>query len=141
MKEQAGHRHTAIAAEAAKSTLILRAAGDGDSDGRSVVHRFSAQVCRGLLEYYFFANARINLVAEGILNSESHAYEWQSKMEGLVHSRVGHVAAKLSDKPDAKGLRAPDRTVRRKSTSSLLTDDLLSPESAVASDLTVERAS
>lgn len=139
--ENAGHRHTAIAAEAAKSTLILRAAGDGDSDGRSVEHRFAAQVCRGLLEHYFFANARINLVAEGILNSETHAYEWQSKMEGLVHSRVGHVATKLSDKPDAKGLRAPNRTVRRKSTSSLLAHDLLPLESAVASDPTVERAS
>ena len=130
VKTQAGHRHTANAAEAAKSTLILRAAGVGDSEHMPVAHRFAIQACKGLIEHYFFANARINLVAERILDSESAAYEWQSGIDELLRSRVGYVAAKLCEKPDAKGLRAPNRTVRRKSTSSLLTHDLLSSEPA-----------
>ena len=65
VKQFAGHRHTLVAAEAAKSTLILRDAGDGDSDRSSVVQQFAFQVCKGLTEHYFFANARINLVEQG----------------------------------------------------------------------------
>ena len=136
VKEQESHRHTVIAAEAAKSTLILRAAGDCDPKHTSVAHQFAVQACKGLIEHYFFANARINLVAEGVLDSEASAYEWQSGINELLRSRVGYVATRLCEKPDAKGLRAPKRTVRRKSTSSLLTHDLLSSEHALASSLT-----
>ena len=139
VKKFAGHRHTLVAAEAAKSTLILRDAGDGDSDRSSVVQQFAFQVCKGLTEHYFFANARINLVEQGVLATESNAYEWQSRVEELLRARIEHVAQKLSEDPEAKGLRAPNRTVRRQSTGSLLHQDLLSPEPDSAAVLTKER--
>ena len=136
VKEHGRHRHTLIAAEAAKSTLILREAMCDSSGSPSIVQQFGVQVCKNLIEHYFFANARINLVAEGVYATEAQTYEWQSRIEDLLMPRIENIAAQLCERPDAKGLRAPKRIVRRQSTSSLLDQDLTTggtaPPTAVA---------
>ena len=121
-----GHRHTRIAAGVAKSMLTRQDSGDVLGTARSIVKQFATRTCRSLLGHYFFAIARGNLIEEGVLANHSDAYRWQERVFDPLDTRIDQIGDKLSDNPDAKGLRAPDRTVPRQSTEHLLKDNLLS---------------
>ena len=128
VRRHEGHRHTQIAAGVAKSMLIRQAAGDGLGSARSIVEQFATRTCRSILGNYFFAIARGNLIEEGVRANDADAHIWQARVFDLLHPRMEQIADKLIDNPDARGLRAPDRTVGRESTEDLLNDNLLSQE-------------
>ena len=128
MREHAGHRHTKIAADVAKSMLNRQDAGDGLGSDRSIVKQLATRTCRRILGNCFFAIARINLIEEGVLANDADAYRWQEHVFDLLHPRLEQIADKVIDNPSANGLRAPDRIAPRRSTEYLLDDNLLSQE-------------
>ena len=123
-----GHRHTELAAQAAKSMLVEQAAGNGLPSGRSLVKELATRTCQGILDHYFFAIARDNLIAQGVHADHVSARHWQSRVEGLLDDRIERTAEKLINTPHAAGLRAPNRSVPRRPTEDLLHDNLLAPE-------------
>jgi len=82
-------------------------------------------VCEAIVEHYFFANARQNLVTEQKIADHERARQWQERIERLVRPDSGRVAEQLTRRPDANGLRAPARNVPRVPTNVLLEEDLL----------------
>lgn len=123
-----GHRHTEIAAQAAKSMLVEQAAGNGLTSGRSLAKELATRTCHGILDNCFFAIARDNLIAQGVQTDHVSARQWQSGVEGLLDDRIERTAEKLITTQHAAELRAPDRIVPRRPTEDLLTDNLLAPE-------------
>ena len=126
VREHEGHRHTMIAADVVRSILNHRAAGEGIGGDRLIANQLATRTCRAILGNYFFAIARGNLIEEGVLADAADAYRWQERVFDPLDTRIEQIADKLSGNPDAKGLRAPDRTVPRQSTEHLLKDNLLS---------------
>ncbi len=126
VRRHEGHRHTQIAAGVAKSMLTRQDSGHVPGSARSIVKQFATLTCRSLLDHYFFAIARGNLIEEGVLADHGDAYRWQERVFDPLDTRLDQIGDKLSDNPDAKGLRSPDRTVPRQSTEHLLNDNLLS---------------
>jgi len=120
-----GHRHTEVAAQAAKSILVQQAAGSGLHSDHSLAKELAIRTCHGLLDHYYFANARSNLIAEGVHADHAAARRWQSRVEGLLDDRIEKVAGMLVGNPQAVGLRAPRRTVPQLSTEELLNDNLM----------------
>ncbi len=128
LKMYGGHRHTEIAAHAARSILVQQAAGSGPRSDQSLVEEFATRTCHSLLEHYFFADARSKLIAQGVHIDHVAAREWQSGAEDLLSSRIEQIAKQLINDPRATALRAPKRTAPRRSTEDLLDDNLLSEE-------------
>ena len=63
VRERDGHRHTKVAAEVAKSLLVQKDAL-GSVDGiRPMATHLAEDTCTALVEHYFFATTRENLVA------------------------------------------------------------------------------
>ena len=125
VREHSGHRHTTIAAEVIKSLLIQQASAIGVLAFEDLALQLSIAVCSALVDHYFFANARQYLVAEGIIASPEEARQWQDRMEQLIQPAIDKIASHIGFTPDAKGLRAPRRMAKKKSTSSLLEEELL----------------
>ena len=120
-----GHRHTEVAAQAAKSILVQQAARNGIKGAQSSAKELSVRTCHDLVEHYFLANARSNLIAEAVHADHVEARQWQSRVEGLLADRIERIAEKLVANPRAVGLRAPRRTVPQQSTEDLLNDNLM----------------
>ena len=128
VRTHVGHRHTEIAAGVAKSLLIRQAADDGFGSDRAIVEHFATETCWGLLDNYFFANARCKLIEEGALADPAAAHRWQRQTHEDLRPRIERIAVELIGNPDAVGLHRPRRTAPLQSTKDLLNDNLLSQE-------------
>ena len=125
-----GHRHAKIAADVAKSLIVQWEAAGWDVEGAQIPARFAEASCSALVEHYFFANARQSLLAEGHFGSLEDGARWQGQVEEMLRPQLSRIVAKLVEKPDGSGLRAPNRLTRKKSTGDLLEENLLSVESS-----------
>ena len=117
--------HSKVAAEVAKSFLVQQDASAGAPSYEDAVRQLNSGVCVALVGHYFFANARQHLVAEGKIVDHGEAREWQAQIERVIQPPIEKIATQLVQRPDAKGLRAPRSMVRKKSTNSLLEEELL----------------
>lgn len=119
-----GELHTQIAGDVAKSMLAgTTESGSGSDD--STVDDLTVRTCWSILDCSYFAKARINLIEEGVFADLDGARRQELEVKDRLRSRVGKVAARLAEQPDARGLRTPNRTVPQQSTKELLDDDLL----------------
>ena len=112
-----GHRHTKIAAETAKSMII-------EDDGGVPAGTFEERACSAIFEHYFFAIARANLVAEGMVATQIEAIKRQRRVEHELRPQLKKLAEKLLRVTDVKTLRAPNKLTPTKRTRSLLNEDL-----------------
>lgn len=120
-----GHRHTKLAAEAAKFILVSQEGRTGPDAASDIAERFAVRACESIVEHKFFANARQYLVTEEKLPGHAAAYDWQHRLERLYQPALERIAGQLLESPSAEGLRAPRRTVPKDPTSALLHQDLL----------------
>ena len=125
VRDHHGHRHTKVAAEAAKFILVSQGALTGSGAASDVVEQFAVRTCESIIEHKFFGNARQHLVTEGKLPDHGAAYDWQHRLERLNQPALERIAGQLRESPSAEGLRAPRRTVPTESISTLLHEDLL----------------
>ena len=125
VRDHHGHRHTKVAAEAAKFILVSQGALTGSGAASDVVEQFAVRTCESIIEHKFFGNARQHLVTEGKLPDHGAAYDWQHRLERLNQPALERIAGQLLESPSAEGLRAPRRTVPTESISTLLHEDLL----------------
>ena len=125
VRDHHGHRHTKLAAEAAKFILVSRGALTGPSTASGIAEQFAVRTCESIIEHKFFANARQHLVTEEKLPDHGAAYDWQHRLERLNQPALERIAGQLLESPSAERLRAPRRTVPVESTSTLLYQDLL----------------
>ena len=125
VRDHHGHRHTKVAAEAAKFILVSQGALTGSGAASDVVEQFAVRTCESIIEHKFFGNARQHLVTEGKLPDHGAAYDWQHRLERLNQPALEQIAGRLLKNPGAERLRAPRRTVPLASTSTLLYQDLL----------------
>lgn len=125
VREYDGHRHAKIAADVAKSLIVQSLSGTAGVGG-DISTQFAARVCDAVMDNGFFARAGTSLVEEGRFSSAQEFREWQGKIEGMIEPSVAKVAKQLVQRPDAKGLRAPNRMSKKKTTSELLGENLLS---------------
>ncbi len=125
VRDHHGHRHTKLAAEAAKFILVSQEARTGSGTASDITEQFAVRTCESIIEHKFFANARQHLVTEEKLPGHAAAYEWQHRLERLNQPALKKIADQLLESPSAAGLRAPRRTVPVESTSVLLHQDLL----------------
>ena len=119
VQDHPDHTHTKIASDVAKSMIVH--IGEGP-----IALHFVERICNSILEHRFFANARQNLVAQDKLANYVEAQQWQSRVEQIMQPAITAIAEQISQNPDAKGLRAPNRIVKKESTSDLLHEDLTS---------------
>lgn len=90
--------------------------------------RFAENICTALVGHEFFATARQYLVAEGKLGNHEQARQWQRSVEEAMQPAMRQMAERLAKDPNARSLRAPNRTVKQLSTSDLLGEALVSTE-------------
>ncbi len=121
VQDHAGHTHTKIASDVAKSIIV-------HTDEGPIALRFVERICNAILERRFFANARQNLVAQDKLANYMEAQQWQSRIEQIMQPAITEIAGRVAQNPDAKGLQAPNRIVTKESTSDLLNEDLTSAQ-------------
>ena len=93
--------------------------------GGDLSNQFAERVCDAVIDNGFFAKAGTSLVEEGRFSNLQEFREWQGKIEGMIEPSVVKIAEQLVQRPDAKGLRAPNRMSRKKTTSELLGENLL----------------
>ena len=125
VRDHHGHRHTKLAAEAAKFILVSQEPPTGPGAASDLAEQFAVRTCESIIEHKFFANARQHLVTEEKLPGHGAAYDWQHRLERLNQPALEKIAGQLLESPSAEGLRAPRRTVPVESTSALLHQDLL----------------
>ena len=126
-----GHRHSKLAADVVKSFLVQQDLYAGVPAHEDAFRQLSRGVCGAIIEHYYFANARQHLITEGKIADHEGARLWQDQMERLIQPAIEKIADQLVHSPDAKGLRAPRGIVRKESTSSLLEEELLTPQATV----------
>ena len=119
-----GHRHAKIAADVAKSLMVQSLSETAGMDG-DISNQFAERVCDAVIENGFFAKAGTHLVEEGRFSNLQEFREWQGKIEGMIEPSIAKIAKQLVQRPDAVGLRAPNRMSRKKTTSELLGENLL----------------
>ena len=93
---------------------------DGD-----ISYQFAERVCDAVIENGFFSRAGTHLVEEGRFSNLQEFRNWQGKIEAMIEPSVAKVAKQLVQRPDAKGLRAPNRMSKKKTTSELLGENLI----------------
>ena len=125
-----GHRHTKIAAEVAKSLIVQWEAAGWNVEESEIPARFAEASCSALVERYYFAKARQPLLAEGRFDSLEDGARWQGQVEEMLRPQLSRIAAQLVEKPDASGLRAPNRLTRKERTGDLLAESLLGVEAS-----------
>lgn len=124
VRENNGHRHTRVAADAAKSLLASQASATSDIELGMAC--FAEEVCVRLLDHYFFAISGQNLVAEGKLRDHQQAKQWQQEISEAARPALMQMAKRLLRNPSACRLRAPNRTAKSLTTSDLLGEALIS---------------
>ena len=123
-----GHPHTKIGVEVAKSLRVQWEAAGWNTETAAVPGRFAEALCSALVERNFFAKARHRLLAEGGFESYEQVAAWQSRVEEILRPQMSRVADQLVQKPDARGLRAPNRLTKKERTGDLLAENLLQME-------------
>ena len=131
VRNHSGHRHSKVAAEVVKSFLIQQDIYAGAPAHDDAVRQLSRAVCVAIVEHYFFANARQHLITEGKIADHGGSRHWQNQIERLIQPAIEKIADQLVHSPDARGLRAPRGIVKKESTSSLLEEELLTPQAPV----------
>ena len=128
VREEDGHRHTKVAVDVAKSLLVQQGAPTNGHGIWPITTHFAEDTCKALVEHYYFATARQNLVAEGKVKDHKGAMHWQYSLEGVMRPALRQIAEKVAKDPHCEALRAPNRTVKPQSTSELLGEGLVSNE-------------
>ena len=134
-----GHFHTKIAAEVGKSLFVQGEATGWDVETAEIRGLFAEEACSALVESCFFSKARQPLLAEGRFDSLEDISGWQSRVEEMLRPQLSRIAAQLERKPDASGLRAPNRLTRKERTGDLLAENLLSVDSSNRSTMSRPR--
>ena len=125
VREHNGHRHAKMAADVAKSLIVQSLSGTAGLDG-DISRQFAERVCGAIVDNGFFVKAGTRLVEEGRFSNLQEFREWQGRIERVMEPSLAKIADRLIQRPDAEGLRAPNRISKKKTTSELLTEDLLS---------------
>ena len=120
-----GHRHTKIAAEVAKSLIVQSEAAGWIVEASEIRARFAEASCSALVERNFFSKARHPLLKERSFESYEQVTAWQSRLEEISRPQLSRIADQLVQKPDARGLRAPNRLTRKERTVDLMKENLL----------------
>ena len=110
--------------ESAKSLKFQQCNQDGEGLWPTKLE-FAEKTCWDLVEHFYFAIARQNLVAEGKLENHETARQWQSSIEEAMQPGIRQMAERLMKDPSAKDIRAPNRTVKARSTKDLLEEVLV----------------
>ena len=117
IRENGGHRHTKLAVDAA---VAMIASGDlAGFDGS-----FAEKICENIVNHRFFANAINHLVTEGRFDDFEQADKWRRDIMRILQPQIKKIAKQLEQKPDGKGIRAPNRQTPTESTQSLLEENL-----------------
>ena len=124
VREHNGHIHIRIAAEVAKS-FAVQSPSMGTGLGGDVPRQFAQGVCEAIMENGFFAKAGTQLIAEGKFSNLQEFREWQGRVERTMSPSIAKVADQLIQRPNANGLRAPNRMSKKKATSEILGENLL----------------
>ena len=119
-----GHRHVKIAADVAKSILAQMPPHSSQAT-TDISSLFAERVCAAIIENRFFGKAEAPLLMEGKFSSYNEFRQWQRRIEQLMQSDLSRIAENLLLHPNAYGLRAPRRKVRKRTTSELLRENLL----------------
>jgi hypothetical protein len=123
-RQQGGHRVTKIAVRAAKSMLVRSSRESNRSSFQSgLTQTLVEQICIGLVDHHFFGRARAHLVRERC-SSIHEARAWEQAVKKAMSLGVQKIAARLSKDPSAAHLRAPKRSVARRSTRGILSESL-----------------
>ena len=125
VQKNEGHQHSKVAADVARAFLVQMDAGLGPSSFETIRQQFGERVCNALLGNHFFAIARSSLQELGRLGSLDEAGQWQGRIELAMQPSLERLAARLMEKPDGDGLRAPRRQLAKSTTSSLLKEVLV----------------
>ena len=83
----------------------------------------SEQTCIELVDHHFFGRARAYLVGERF-STFHEAKAWEQAVKKAMTIGIQKLANRLWQNPSAARLRAPKRTVARRSTRDLLNDPL-----------------
>ena len=118
VRDLEGHRHSKIAAEVAKSMIV-------ENDRALPVGKFEERIWTALLEHYFFAIARANLVSEGVFANQIEAMDAQHRVEQELQPQLMKLTERYLNVTDIKSLKTPNRLTPSKPTSDLLEEDLL----------------
>ena len=117
VRDHGGHRHTSLAVDAAISMIA-----NGDFAG---LHSSLAErVCEAIVDNRYFANAVNHLVSLGKFTSFERADRWRQEIMQTLRPQIIRVAKQLEQNPDGKGVRAAIRQTPKKSTRSLLEENL-----------------
>jgi hypothetical protein len=123
-RQQGGHRVTKVAMRAAMSILVRSSRrGDALYSEAGQIRALVEQICMSLVDHHLFGRARAYLVGEWFA-SFHEARAWEQTVKKAMSLGVQKLAARLSKDPRAAHLRAPKRTVARRSTRELLDDPL-----------------
>jgi hypothetical protein len=121
-----GHRLTKIAAETAKSLLADRLHSAEHAPSGPIGEKLAEGTCRDIIDNMFFPNARLQLVAEGVVADLDAAARWHRQVEAACEPRLNQLAVRLAKDTDATKLRSPRRSVSRRLTRELLDAPLAS---------------
>ena len=125
VRDNDGHRHTKVAANAGKSILVLASRGTTVDHSSNHDLMFSISTLEAILKHRFFGNACQFLVEEGKQPDHRAAHIWQHRrIKALNEPALKKIATQLVEDPSAEYLRAPRRTVPKESTSTLLHEGL-----------------
>ena len=124
-RQPEGHRATRVAVRAAMSLLVRSSREGGLPDSEAGPTQVLAeQTCMDLVDHHFFGRARAYLVGERF-TSFHEARAWEQTVKKAMSLGVQKLAVRLSEDPSAAHLRAPKRTVARRSTRDILNESLI----------------
>jgi hypothetical protein len=123
-RAQGGHRTTKVAVRAARSILVqLSRQNDLHVSEAQLSQMVSERTCIELVNHHFFGRARAYLVGERF-STPGEAKAWEQAVKKAMTIAIQKLANRLWQDPSAARLRAPKRTVARRSTQDLLNDPL-----------------
>jgi hypothetical protein len=123
-RAQGGHRATKVAARVARSILVQVCRQNSLHVSEAQLGQMlSEQTCIELIDHHFFGRARAYLVGERFPTFRE-ARAWEQAVKKTMNIGIQKLAARLWQDPSAARLRAPKRTVVRRSTRDLLNDPL-----------------
>lgn len=121
----AGHRHTKIAVNVAKSILVQLSYSGGTLEPMNLAHRLAEDSCRALVRHYFFDKVSQRLIAEGSFANYEEFRHWQEKVEKSIQPRIQKVAYQLIGDSPASKIRVPRSVAPKMSIADLLAEDLI----------------
>jgi hypothetical protein len=106
--------------------ILVRSSREGGLPGSEakLTRTLAEQTCLDLVDHHFFGRARAYLVGERF-SSFHEARAWEQTVKKAMNLGVQKIADRLSEDPSAAHLRAPKRTVARRSTQAILNESLI----------------